>query len=153
MRVPVKGLHGKLWDREENQEILAPIWFDEDSGLFEAYQVNPFGRIKVNGNGDRLTWLGKGKIKWIPTKPREVLRRIEIGQKCMNCTRDAKWEVGDETPMRPAQRGQKFFEVGRLVGKRYYCDWCYKGPRILDAKGEVMQTLEDGLGVRPGWHS
>lgn len=153
MVVQVKGLHGKLWDMEENQEILAPIWFNESDGTFEALQVNPFGRVKVNGDGDRLTWLGKGKIKWIPTKPREVLMRTEIGHKCMNCTRDAKWEVGDETPLRPFRQGSKLYGAGRLVGKRYYCDFCYKAPRILDSKGEVMQTLEDGLGVRPGWHS
>ncbi len=147
-------MHGKLWDKEENQEILAPIWFDEDAGLFEAFQVNPIGRIKVNGNGDRPTWLGTGKIKWIPTRPKEVLRRVvEIGQKCDSCTRDAKWAVGDETATRPARKGHKLFATGQLTGVRFYCDWHYKGPHILDAKGEIMQTLEDGLGVRPGWHS
>ncbi len=154
MRVPVKGLHGKLWDMEENQEILAPIWFDEDAGLFEAYQVNPMGRIKVNGNLDRFTWLGKGKIKWIPALPKEVLRRVvEIGQKCHSCTRDATWAVGDERATRPVMKGNKAFATGMLTGVRFYCDWHYKGPRILDGKGEVMQTIEDGLGARPGWHS
>ncbi len=153
MIVQAKGLHGKLWDTEENQEILFPIWFDESVGTFEALQVNPMGRYLVNGGGDKLTWLGKGKIKWIPKKPREVLRRTEIGQKCDSCTRDAKWEVGDETPTRPFRQGNKLFSAGRLVGKRYYCDFHYQGPRILDAKGDVMKTQEDGLGVRPGWHS
>ncbi len=155
MRVPVKELSqgGKLWDLEDDKEILAPIWFDLEQGLFEAFQVNPFGRVLVNGNGDRITWLGKGKIKWIAKRPAETLRRVEIGHKCQSCTRDAKWAVGDETATKPIRKGNKLFSTGQLVGVRFYCDWCYKGPRILDAKGEVMQTIEDGLGVRPGWHS
>ncbi len=152
MKMCAKGLHGRLWDLEEDEEILEPIWFDEASGLFEAYQVNPFGRIKRDRAGDKLTWMGKGKIKWVTARPGETLRR-SVGHKCMECTRDAEWSVGDETPVAPMLQGGVLFSRGRLTGQRHYCSFHYRAPRIVDAKGEVMSTWDDAGGVRPQWHS
>jgi hypothetical protein len=158
VKIYAKHVWGKLWDLETGEEILRPIWFDVEAGLFEAYQVNALGRIKRNARG-LLTYRARGKIRFDPEqakppRPKRTLRRVkEIGHKCEGCTRDAKWMVSDETPLPPVKQGSKLCGRARLTGIRYYCDFCYRGPRIVDSHGEVMQTIEDGGGVRPQWHS
>lgn len=153
MKVYAKNIKGKLWDLDTNEEILFPIWFDVEQGLFEAFQVTPMGKIKRNQRGDKLTMLCKGKIKFVPNEAPRAARVLEIGRKCQSCTRDAKWQVADETPMAPVRKGNKLLGRARLTGLRFYCDWHYKGPSIVDAKGEVMHTQEDGYGSRPQGHS
>lgn len=149
---------GKLWDLETGEEILHPISWDEQTGLFEAFQVNAWGRIKTDSQGDKLTYTAIGKIKWVPEQIKLTHQRVSHwGAKCTLCTRDANWSVGDETPL-PVMtgmlngKGVEFLRA-RTVGIRYYCDFCYKAPRILDARGEVMETIDDAGGVRPQWHS
>jgi hypothetical protein len=73
------------------------------------------------------------------------------------CGRLAEYQVSDEVPATPAVtkpvnvNGFKasLWDRGAMVGVRYYCSWHFKPPRILDAKGEVVQELEDAGGVRP----
>jgi len=145
---------GKLWDLETGEEILRPIEWDEVRGLFTAYQVTAFGRIKTNAAGERLTYTAIGKIKWEPAKIKLTHRRVSHwGAKCMLCTRDANWSVGDETPLPPVPHRGKLYLQARTVAVRYYCDFHYKAPRILDASGEIMETIDEAGGVRPQWHS
>lgn len=161
MKIWAKNIRGKLWDLDTGEEILRPIWFDVEAGLFEAFQVTPMGRIRRNPRGDRLTMLCKGRIRFEPNvcrlkgvqSGRAVQKCYEIGRKCETCTRDATWQVADETPLSPVRKRGKLMGRGRLTGLRFYCDFHYQGPRIVDAKGEVMQTVEDGYGVRPQGHS
>lgn len=73
--------------------------------------------------------------------------------KCERCSRDATWSVSDEVEV-SAQRGKisgkrikagtYLFDRGMTVGRRYFCQWHYSGPRLLDHRGEVMATIEDG---------
>ena len=147
-------MKGKLWDLETGEEILHPIRWNEDTGVFDAYQVNAFGRIKTNAAGDKLFYTAIGKIKWVPEKLKLTHRRVtETDVKCLECSRAANWAVGDETPLPSVPHNGKLYLRARTVGVRYYCDFHYKAPRVLDAKGEVMETIDEAGGVRPQWHS
>jgi hypothetical protein len=78
--------------------------------------------------------------------------------KCLSCSRLAEFIVADEVLVSPtvsvADRlgrltGRKVtWERGMTVGRRAYCSWCFKAPRLLDAKGEVIGDVETRL--RPG---
>jgi hypothetical protein len=151
MKRAAADLKGRLMDLETGREILCPIWFDEQAGLFEAYQTDAFGRVKQTREG-KLTYLAKGKIRFEP-KRTKVTRMELSAEKCELCSRQAKWQAGDETPLPPVRQGRRIFTCAQTVDVRHYCDFHYQPPRILDAKGEVMETIEDAGGVRPQWHS
>ncbi len=65
------------------------------------------------------------------------------------CQRFATWMVSDEIALPPFVKGHRKFERGKIVGRRYYCDRHFQPPRLLDAKGEVIQEFEEAGGVRP----
>jgi hypothetical protein len=76
------------------------------------------------------------------------------------CGRLAEWAVADEVGVSPEAvtrplllpdgrtLKRPLYERGATVGRRYYCSFHYRPPRILDAKGEVIQDLDDTK-VRP----
>ena len=80
--------------------------------------------------------------------------------KCSECSREAVWQTADEVEVSPEKDGRKFirpfghlvlrptWERGAVVGRRYYCDFHYRPPRILDAKGEVIRDCDEEK-VRP----
>lgn len=151
MRIHAKGLRGKLWDLETGQEILHPIWFDEADGYCQCFQTNAFGRIMRDRLGDKLTWLLQGKFRWVPEVT--TITPSGLGRKCLLCSREAEYSVGDETPTQPVSQGGILFATGRLTGRRHYCSRHYQAPRIVDEKGEIMQVWDDAGGVRPQWDS
>jgi len=68
-----------------------------------------------------------------------------LDRKCSCCYRLAVWSVADEVEVSP-QKGsgeekEMLWERGMTVGRRYYCDGCYRPARLLDPKGEVMREL------------
>lgn len=74
--------------------------------------------------------------------------------KCERCSRDATWAVVDEVEVTP-QRGEVatavtipngayLFDRRATVGRRYFCAWHFQGPRLVDSKGEVIETDEGG---------
>lgn len=152
MKIWSKNIRGKIWDLDTGEEILHPIWFDEAAGLFEKYATTAFGR-RVKVPGGYKTEKYKGRIKFVPQDAPRATRVLEIGRKCETCTRDATWQVADETPLPPVRKRGKIMGRGKLTGLRFYCDFHYQGPRIVDAKGEIMAVIEDGYGVRPQGHS
>jgi hypothetical protein len=88
------------------------------------------------------------------------IKDVLAPHKCNNCTRRAVWQVGDEVEVSPLPDGRKkvvafghvirnpAYERGATVGRRYYCDFCYKPPRVLDARGEVIRDVDEEK-VRP----
>jgi hypothetical protein len=80
-----------------------------------------------------------------------------LDRKCCNCSRLATYAVADEVAVSPQVGlwgGRKaLFSRGYTAGRRWYCEFCYRPPRILDARGEVVEELEEAGGVRPQWHS
>ena len=74
-------------------------------------------------------------------------------RKCQSCSRDATWSVSDEVVVTPqvARRGRSrvlragsyYFDRAATVGRRYYCSWCFKAPRLVDHKGEVISVDDD----------
>jgi hypothetical protein len=65
------------------------------------------------------------------------------------CSRAASWSVADEVEVTPQQRGRALYARGATVGRRFYCTFHYQPPRLLDARGEVVQVDEEAGGVRP----
>lgn len=74
------------------------------------------------------------------------------------CSRLATWSVGDEVDVTPVvgvhlfpdgQRHRVLYLRGATVGRRFYCQRHWQPPRLLDAKGEIIQEFEDGGGLRP----
>lgn len=90
----------------------------------------------------------------------EKITDVLAPHKCNNCMRQAVWQTADEVEVSPLVDTRKevvafgvtirrpTFERGATVGRRYYCDFCYRPPRILDAKGEVIRELDEQK-VRP----
>lgn len=101
--------------------------------------------------GDELCLACKAKDRGKPLDARPS-DPFEM-RKCEKCSRDASWSVADEVEV-SAQRGKisgkhiragvYLFDRGTTVGRRYFCQWHYSGPRLLDHKGEVITTIEDG---------
>jgi len=94
------------------------------------------------------------------TRPERVVPLL--GRHCQHkgCSRTANWAVSDEVPVscqkhKHASNGRTpgtsslFFSRGMTVRRRYFCDFHFQPPRILDAKGEVVEELEEAHGVRP----
>src|SRR5262245_48041361 len=69
------------------------------------------------------------------------------------CNRQGVYAVGDEVTASPVEaltlRGPFRFRRGACVGRRWYCPWHWRAPRLLDAKGEVVEDQGHGFGVRP----
>lgn len=84
--------------------------------------------------------------KWKPKVER--LATPLLDKKCCRCTRLATWSVADEVEVSPQRYGRGLYERGATVGQRFYCSFCYKPPRLLDAKGEEIQEF-DTMGLRP----
>lgn len=92
------------------------------------------------------------KLKCEPLGPFEQ-------HKCERCSRDATWSTSDEVVVSPQKAmvkagpavtgGAWLFERAQTVGRRFYCSRHYLGPRLLDWRGEVVQTVETEL--RPQW--
>lgn len=88
---------------------------------------------------------------------RFVVERLNtpfLDRKCANCTRLAVWSVADEVAVSPEQsKGSRYYwERGMTVGRRYYCDSCYRPARLLDPRGEVIEDLGyAGPDVAPAW--
>lgn len=101
--------------------------------------------------GDELCLACKAKDRGKPLDAKPA-NPFEL-RKCERCSRDASWSVSDEVEVSPQQAkvtgkniraGVYLFDRGTTVGRRYFCQWHYSGPRLLDHKGEVMATIEDG---------
>lgn len=152
MKVFANTVKGNLRDLDTNEIVKALIWFDLDKGTFEKQQLGRNGK-PIRSRQGILTHICKGRIRFEPKGTPYQL--IEIREKCATCTRQATYAVSDETPLSPVVvKGRQYaFERAKTVATRYYCEWCYQGPRILDAKGEIMEVIEDGGGVRPQGHS
>lgn len=72
---------------------------------------------------------------------RFVIERLTtplLNCRCAECTRIATWSVADEVEVTPARSGRYLYERGMTVGRRYYCDRCYRPARLLDPKGEIV---------------
>lgn len=76
---------------------------------------------------------------------RFVVERLDtplFDRKCESCSRLAVWSVSDEVGVTPEQANRKLWDRGMTVGRRYFCDGCYKPARLLDPRGEVIKDLE-----------
>lgn len=62
-------------------------------------------------------------------------------RKCEDCTATASWAVADEVEVTPEQTGRILWDRGMIVGRRYYCNRCYKPAMLLDAKGEIIKDF------------
>lgn len=86
----------------------------------------------------------------------EHIESVLAQRPCDNrCGRPATWSVMDMTAVMPVagwhrteqSKWQKaLFKRSSMVGRRWYCQFCYQPPRILDAKGEVMTVLDNIVG-------
>jgi hypothetical protein len=71
------------------------------------------------------------------------------------CGRIAGWSVSDEVRVTPIWgsgilgRKKCLYDRGMTVGRRWYCSRHYRPPRLLDAKGDVIEEFEEANGVRP----
>lgn len=109
--------------------------------------------------GDDLCPLCRGadrQVKAFQPKHRRVTDPLAL-VKCDRCDRPATWQVADEveaTPelasgLRPwGGRGRMLFARAQTVAQRFYCSWCWRPPRLLDARGEEVRSFDD-VGVRP----
>lgn len=94
-------------------------------------------------------------------KPLAAIKGNRLGPmdfaKCDGCSRDATWSSSDEVVVTPqhgkvnggtlVKGGAYLFDRAATVGRSYWCQWCYRGPRTLDDKGEVVSV--DNGGPRP----
>lgn len=80
------------------------------------------------------------------------------------CGRQAEWAVVDEVEASPVLapavgrvggrsevviKREVAFARAAAVGRRFYCSWCFHGPKLLDARGELISVDDEAGGVRP----
>ena len=120
---------------------------DDLCAVCRQEQTGPKGRFRVERVVDVL---GKHRC----------CGRTPMG---MQCSRLATRSVSDEiqaSPQEGAAPGsvkldegvfrlprRVLYDRGATVGRRWYCDWCWEPPRLLDARGERIQDIETE--VRP----
>lgn len=165
------GLRGSLVDLDTGRPIPRAYWADTETGEYEAFRTGPDGRVLRDASGALLTHRGKGRLAFVPrprppadSKPedllaadRETLRRFRrvtgplLTERCEHpgCTRLAGWAVTDEVPLAPVVRNGRRFARAAVVGRRCYCSWHYRGPRELDARGELVREDDEAGGARP----
>ncbi len=170
------GVRGELRNLETGRiipKVIRALIPDNpaEQGEFVAFVVGADGLI-AHENGRALRYSGRCRMHFTPTvnlsarpenpkraprnlpRPRpQTARRMPVPLfdcHCEHyaCTRLATWMVSDEVETAPVLlRGRKW-STGRTVGQRFYCSWHYQPARILDARGEVMESLEN-LKARP----
>ncbi len=108
---------------------------------------------KMTLPGDDLCAFCRGKQQGRAMRVEPVTDPL-ADRPCDNgCGRPATWSVSDETAITPVLgdygSGKVWYSRGSLVARYWWCSWCYRPPRILDAKGEVIEVIEDAGGCRP----
>lgn len=83
-----------------------------------------------------------------------------LDHKCNECSRLAEFVVSDEVIVSPVMSvagrlgylSQKkvAWERGMTVGRRWYCSWCFKPPRLVDPKGEIIADVPQPVKMMPG---
>jgi hypothetical protein len=80
---------------------------------------------------------------------------------CEKCRRRwAEYEVSDEAAATPLLYGKVTGGLARIgskilwgraatVARHWYCAFCYQPPRLVDARGEVIEEFAEAGGVRP----
>ena len=215
-----QGARGKVVDLDTGLTVRKVIWLEfeqpgatEGPGTLEAYKVDSDGSISKDASGDYLTYVARGRFRWVregapeavghPLTGGQADTRVRLGApscaRCRSpltlpgddlcarcnardrgyklsalpalssladsplaagpcahrgCNRLGTYSVADEAPASSvvgdvAGVGRFAFRRGMTVGRRWYCPWHWQPPRLLDAKGEVVQELDDGCGVRP----
>jgi hypothetical protein len=176
------GIRGTIIDCETGRRVPKPIWLDTETGTCEFYQVDAAGRIKTDAAGNYLTTLARGRFKFIPRAPTvpavtpappvspppamraETRRRLRTSplntpllcQRCDHyaCDRVAEWQTSDEVTLPPQVAGGRRYERGKVIEVRFWCDFHFEAPRLMDHTGrEVVKVFEDAGGCRPQWHS
>lgn len=162
------GVRGAVYDLDTGKRVYRVIALDVERGLLKAY--NTMGDVYVaRGRFKFVPYsapkLGAPKCAKCPSvltlhgdelcpqcnaKDRGYSNKLVLppgtgfprGKKCSKCSREATVSVADEVQVSPQVKGRVAYERGSTAGRRYYCEWCCKPPRILDSKGEVIR--EDG---------
>lgn len=68
-----------------------------------------------------------------------------LGQLCQHpgCSRPATHRTTVEVEVSGAVHNRYVYERGMTVGAGAWCAWHYQAPKLLDAKGEVVEELPD----------
>lgn len=174
------GIRGTLYADfgQGEQPVPAVIWFDAETGEYEAFRVtgqfSPFHlgnrREIVREAGKPVRYTGKalklrfqenaqeGRIATAllveraePVQRREGVRiPYDPRKRCEGyaCDRHAAWGVTEERSEEPEEVGGVKYERAAILKVRYWCDWCYQPPLIKDDRGEVMKVYDE-IGARP----
>lgn len=167
------GIRGVLFNKRSGTVIPKAIWFDTDTGDYEAFRLdsNQQDGIRRDEKGTPIRYRGRTELKFIQgetlrTKEESPIsvsgngaKRFSSGErlpvpifscKCQhsNCNRIAEWLVSDEIEIEPEVVNGRKYSRAKTVGMRYYCSWHYQGPRILDEKGEIIEQIEE-ITARP----
>lgn len=178
MRLHAKdGVRGELFDLNflPPKRIRKVIWYDVDTGEYEALKVDDFGRTVRDQEGECITYRGTGRLKFFPAtippvgtdshpfsppaeappvKQKVKRDRIPLFTKWCKCGRVANWSVADEIELPPVVVDGKRYAQGKVVARRHYCDFCYQAPRLIHPEtGDTLKKFEEAGGVRPQWHS
>lgn len=172
------GIKGKLFNVDTGEEIkyarkIALSENPNEPGEFEALQQLPNGQWLRDQNGRLILRRGRCRLRFEPdaiqqptiqqTNKQEAKQPTlrprtprweplpeHWPENCQHygCINRAVWQVSDEVEIEPVVHGGKAFGQATLVGMRFYCDRHYKGPRIYDSRGELVQQIED-IKARP----
>lgn len=167
MRIKIRP-GDQVADLDEGRIVPHVIWLDVDSNMLCAFEVKG-GRIQLDAQGRKRIYTAIGRFKYTAAERKPlpkvahlkpdapVLRRREriraplLTVRCdaKGCSRVAAWSTIDEVAM-PYERINGFnYTRALMVDRRFWCDFCYQPPRVLDAKGEVVSTDHEAGGVRP----
>lgn len=172
------GIRGRWINLNTGKILRKVIWGNLSTGEFEAYRIDGNGEICRDEFGKPLSYKGKVRLHFTatanlgkksvvaPTEPQKPITRLRTKRRiirklqvplfnvfCDECSRLAAWLVSDEVDLPPVIHAGRRYMQARTVGIRYYCSWCYKPPRLLDSKGEIIKEFSDAGGIRPQWHS
>lgn len=169
-------VRGTLIDLTSKKVIPKAIWFDDETGEYEAFRLDPSGKIATE-NGVPLRYKGKSKLRFVPSSntnqkfmekvaPEKMQDTVNLGKRIVKreailfpcakmrcqhygCDRIAAWSVSDEEHRPPIVINGRCYEQAATLRERYYCSWHYVPPKLYDAKGELIEVDNEAGGVRP----
>lgn len=126
---------------------------------------NRFGALVCAKCPSTLTLQGEELCPTCKAKDRNQKHKMQVESidspllehRCEKCSRYATISVSDEVEVSPVICKVRItngaatsdvngpykvaYERGQTVDRRFYCQWCYEPPRLLDPRGEIIKDL------------
>jgi len=136
------GRVGVWFDCETNRPVRWVRWYDDVSGEYEAFRMEPKRAVKSGIPLHSILYRNKSRLRFVPDPvavPRGTVRECDEP----GCHAEAIWCVADCEDLTPILRPDGVPFVRRhVMGQRYYCDKHWRPPTVTTVRGVTNEVTE-----------